>query len=62
LTLSKRGDVVIFTNLTFAFLHIFGRKKNQIAPQFFKLAVDKYRSNLNEDESQNFLLNFLNII
>lgn len=53
---------MIFTNLIFGLLHVFGSKKNQIAPQLFKLAVDKYRNNLNEDESQNFLINFINIM
>ena len=62
LSLSKRSKVIIFTNLVFAFLHTFGRKKNPIAPQFFKLAVDKYRSSLNEDESINYLTNFINAI
>ena len=62
LNLPKRSSVIIFTDLIFAFLHTYGRRKNAIAPQFFKLAVDKYRSSLNEDESHNFLFNFLNII
>jgi hypothetical protein len=62
LSLSRRSQIVIFTDLVFAFLHAFGRRKNPIAPQFFKLAVDKYRSTINEDESHNYLLNFLNII
>ena len=61
LSLAKRSSVIIYANLLFAFLHTFGKRKNPIAPQFFKLAVDKYRGTINEDESHNFLFNFLNI-
>lgn len=62
LELSKRGDVLIHINLIFAFLHLFGRKKHAIAPQLYKLAVEKYKNSLNEEESHNYLLNFLQII
>jgi hypothetical protein len=62
INISKRGDVMIYSNLLFAFLHLFGKKKNAIAPQLFKLAVDRYKSALNEDESHNYLFNFLQII
>lgn len=60
--LSKRGDVIIYTNMLFSFLQQFGKKKNAIAPQLFKLAVERYRGNLNEDESHNYLINFLQTI
>lgn len=53
---------MIHSNLLFAFLQLFGKKKNAIAPQLFKLAVDRYRNTLNEDESHNYLFNFLQII
>ncbi len=61
LNISKRGDVIISTNLIFAFLQLFGKRKVSIAPQFFKLAVERYRQALNEDESHNYLINFLEI-
>lgn len=62
INISKRGDVMIYSNQLFAFLQLFGKKKNGIAPQLFKLAVDRYRNTINEDESHNYLYNFLQII
>lgn len=47
LNLSKRIDVFVFTDVVFALLHIFGKKKNNVAPLFFKLAVEKYKSTIN---------------
>lgn len=47
INLSKRGDIMIYSNLLFAFLQLFGKRKNAIAPQLFKLAVDHYRNALN---------------
>jgi len=47
LSLSKKSQVIIFTHLIFALLQLYGKKKNPIAPQLFKLAVDKYRSTIN---------------
>lgn len=60
--LSKKGDTIIFTNILFALLQQFGRRKNAIAPQILTTAVERYRSAINEEESQNYLLNFLEVM
>jgi ABC-type uncharacterized transport system substrate-binding protein len=49
ISLSKKGDVIVYTNLLFSFLQQFGRKKNAVAPQLLSLAVDRYKSTINED-------------
>jgi hypothetical protein len=38
-TLSKRGDIIMHTNIMFALLQQFGRRKNAIAPQILATAV-----------------------
>ena len=47
--MEKTDRVIILTTMTFGLLHIFGRRKNSIAPQLFKLLVDKFKSSINED-------------
>lgn len=54
--------MIIYSNLLFTFLHLLGKRKNALAPQLFKLALDRYKNALNEDESHNYLYNFLQII
>ena len=62
LSLSRRSDIIIHSNLLFAFLQLLAKKKNALAPQFLRVAVERYRNSLNEDESQNYLLNFIQMI
>lgn len=38
-TLSKKGDIIVNTNIMFALLQQFGRRKNAIAPQILSTAV-----------------------
>lgn len=61
-TFSKRGDIMVYTNIMFALLQQFGKRKNAIAPQILATAVERYRSTINEDESENYLLNFLEVM
>lgn len=62
LNLSKRGNTFCHSSLVFAWLELLGRRKNSAAPQFFRLAVDRYRNAIHEEESQYYLLNFLQIL
>jgi hypothetical protein len=48
--------------MLFAFLQLLAKKKNAIAPQFLRVAVERYRNSLNEDESHNYLLNFIETV
>jgi hypothetical protein len=43
-------------------LDIFGSKKNPIAPQVFKLCIDKYKQTINYDDSILYAYNFLYVI
>ena len=43
------SDILIHTNLVFALLTFLGKRKNPLAPQYFKLTVEKYRSSLNPE-------------
>jgi len=49
-------------NGLFTLLAIFGSKKNPIAPQIFKLCIEKYKLSINYDESINYGYNFLLLI
>ena len=61
LTPARRGETIVATTMLFGLLHTFGRRKNAIAPQLFKLAVDRFKNSLNEEETHNYLLNFAQI-
>lgn len=46
LNLFKRSDIIIQTDIIFAMLAVLGKRKNGLAPQYYKLAVEKYRNSL----------------
>jgi hypothetical protein len=49
LALHKKVHITIYINSLFGLLDIFGKRKNSIAPLFFKLIIEKYKLALNED-------------
>lgn len=62
LAINKMEHFAAYVNGLFALLAIFGTKKHPIAPQFFKLCIEKYKLAINYDESISYGYNFLHLI
>lgn len=62
LAINKMEHFAAYVNGLFALLAILGTKKHPIAPQFFKLCIEKYKLAINYDESISYGYNFLHLI
>ena len=62
LAINKMEHFAAYVNGLFTLLAIFGTKKHPIAPQFFKLCIEKYKLSINHDESISYGYNFLHLI